>query len=54
MARILVPALFALPVLLSARMPGRPLYGPDTPRNGAGLPVDSHYGTTLPGVYKWD
>lgn len=53
MAKILVAALFALPVLLSACTPGAPLYGPDAPRNGAGLPVDSHYGTTLPGVYKW-
>jgi hypothetical protein len=29
-----------------------PLYGPDTPRNGAGVPVDPVHGTTLPGVQK--
>ncbi len=28
---------------------GPPLFGPDTPRNGAGQPVDSVYGTPLPG-----
>jgi hypothetical protein len=27
-----------------------PLYGPDSPRDGGGHPVDPIYGTPLPGV----
>ncbi len=30
---------------------GPPLFGPDTPRNGAGQPVDPVYGTPLPPGY---
>ncbi len=43
-------ALAALGIMLGAcSMPSTPLYGPDTPRNGAGQPVDSVYGIPLPG-----
>jgi hypothetical protein len=42
----------ALPFLLGACNDAHPLYGPDTPRNGAGMPVDPVYGTQLPGTAK--
>jgi hypothetical protein len=42
----------ALPLLLGACNDAHPLYGPDTPRNGAGMPVDPVYGTQLPGTAK--
>jgi hypothetical protein len=45
-----VAALAALGIMLGAcGMASTPLYGPDTPRNGADQPVDSVYGTPLPG-----
>ncbi len=34
---------------LAGCVPGPPLFGPDTPRNGAGQPVDPVYGLPLPG-----
>ena len=36
-------------MLGACSMASTPLYGPDTPRNGAGQPVDSVYGIPLPG-----
>jgi hypothetical protein len=42
----------ALPLLLGACNDMHPLYGPDTPRNGDGMPVDPTYGTQLPGTAK--
>lgn len=42
----------ALPLLLAGCNDAHPLYGPDTPRNGAGMPVDPIYGTQLPGTAK--
>jgi hypothetical protein len=38
--------------LLGACNDAHPLYGPDAPRNGAGMPVDPIYGTQLPGTAK--
>ena len=40
------------PLLVEGCSDAHPLYGPDTPRNGAGLPVDPIYGTPLPGTPK--
>lgn len=40
----------ALSLLLAACNDTHPLYGPNTPRNGQGTPVDSVYGTPLPGA----
>ncbi|MGO8918144.1 MAG: hypothetical protein ACLQJR_19760 [Stellaceae bacterium] len=46
--------LIALAAALSLPLGGchdtHPLYGPDTPRNGAGTPVDPIYGTPIPGA----
>jgi len=42
-------ALLGAVVLLAACGDARPLYGPDSPRNGAGRPVDPVYGIPLPG-----
>lgn len=42
-------ALCALAVLLSGCADTHPNWGPTTPRNGAGQPVDSVYGTPVPG-----
>jgi hypothetical protein len=36
-------------VLLAARVDTTPLWGPDSPRNGAQQPVDPVYGTPIPG-----
>jgi hypothetical protein len=41
-----------LPLLLGGCNDAHPLYGPDTPRNGDGMPVDPVYGTQLPGTAK--
>jgi hypothetical protein len=41
-----------LPLLLGGCNDAHPLYGPDAPRNGAGMPVDPVYGTQLPGTAK--
>lgn len=35
--------------VLLAACSATPLFGPDSPRNGAGQPVDGIYGTPLPG-----
>jgi hypothetical protein len=40
----------ALSLLLAACNDTHPLYGPNTPRNGQGTPVDAIYGTPLPGA----
>ncbi|HUC69267.1 MAG TPA: hypothetical protein VMA53_27870 [Stellaceae bacterium] len=37
-------------LLLAACSDKHPLYGPNTPRNGQGTPVDSIYGTPIPGA----
>jgi hypothetical protein len=42
----------ALPLLLAGCNDAHPLYGPNTPRNGDGMPVDPTYGTQLPGTAK--
>jgi len=48
-----IKLLCALSLMLAAcSFSSTPNYGPGTPRNGADLPVDSRYGTPLPGVYK--
>ena len=42
----------AVPLLVGGCYDAHPLYGPDTPREGAGLPVDPIYGTPLAGTPK--
>jgi hypothetical protein len=42
--------LVALAMLLAGCGDTQPLYGPETPRDGAGRPVDPIYGTSLPGT----
>ncbi|HUC69484.1 MAG TPA: hypothetical protein VMA53_28960 [Stellaceae bacterium] len=42
----------ALPLLLGGCNDAHPLYGPNAPRNGDGMPVDPIYGTQLPGTAK--
>jgi hypothetical protein len=39
-----------LSLLLAACNDTHPLYGPNTPRNGQGTPVNSTYGTPIPGA----
>lgn len=39
----------AIALSLGARAQATPAWGPGTPRNGAGQPVDAIYGTPLPG-----
>ena len=39
-----------LSLLLGGCHDEHPLYGPDTPRDGAGTPVDPIYGTPIPGA----
>lgn len=39
----------ALALLLGGCGQATPAWGPGTPRNGAGQPVDAIYGTPLPG-----
>ena len=43
-------ALVAVAILLAGCNDPNPFYGPDTPRDGAGRPVDPIYGTSLPGT----
>ena len=45
----LAAGLCALAMLLAGCGQARPAWGPGTPRNGAGQPVDPIYGTPLPG-----
>jgi len=45
-------AALLLPLLFGACNDAHPAYGPATPRNGAGMPVDPIYGTPLPGIPK--
>lgn len=47
---MLLSGLAALALLLAGCGDTHPLYGPDTPRNGRGQPVDPIYGTPLPGT----
>jgi hypothetical protein len=42
-------ALLAAAILLGSCNDAHPLYGPNSPRNGMGQPVDPIYGTPLPG-----
>jgi hypothetical protein len=49
-AMILIAFGTALSLLLAACNDTHPLYGPNTPRNGTGTPVDSIYGTPIPGA----
>ena len=44
--------LVAVAILLVGCNDAHPLYGPDTPRDGAGRPVDPIYGTPLPGTSR--
>jgi hypothetical protein len=47
--RLKMIAPLAAAILLGGCNDAHPLYGPDSPRNGAGRPVDSIYGNPLPG-----
>ena len=49
-AMMLIALGTALSLLLAACNDTHPLYGPNTPRNGTGTPVDSIYGTPIPGA----
>jgi hypothetical protein len=49
-AMMLIALGTALSLLLAACNDTHPLYGPNTPRNGTGTPVDAIYGTTIPGA----
>ena len=49
-AMILIAFGTALSLLLAACNDTHPLYGPNTPRDGTGTPVDSVYGTPIPGA----
>ena len=42
-------ALSALTLAACGASQGPPLWGPDSPRNGANEPVDPIYGTPIPG-----
>jgi hypothetical protein len=44
----------ALFLLLGGCHDAHPLYGPDTPRDGNGAPVDPVYGTPIPGAPAGD
>lgn len=46
-------ALVALAILLAGCNDAHPLYGPNTPRDGLGRPVDPVYGTPLPGTGRY-
>ena len=46
-------AFAAAAILLAGCNDAQPLYGPDTPRNGVGQPVDPIYGTSLPGTGRY-
>ena len=51
--RAAVPLIaIALPLLLGGCNDAHPLFGPNSPRNGDGMPVDPVYGTQLPGTAK--
>lgn len=50
MRAALLIALVAASALLWGCNDAHPLYGPDTPRDGAGRPVDPIYGTPIPGT----
>lgn len=47
--RALAAGLCLMAMLLGACAQARPAWGPGTPRNGAGQPVDPTFGTPLPG-----
>jgi hypothetical protein len=49
MPRGLAAGLCLLAILLGGCAQARPAWGPGTPRNGAGQPVDPTFGTPLPG-----
>jgi len=48
-SRNLLVVLAALGLTLAACAAATPQFGPGSPRNGAGQPVDGTYGTPLPG-----
>ena len=47
---VMLAGAMAAMLLLAACGDPHPLYGPNTPRDGAGRPVDSVYGIPLPGT----
>jgi predicted small lipoprotein YifL len=47
---MVITAIVAIAGMLGGCGDAHPLYGPDSPRDGAGRPVDPIYGTPLPGV----
>jgi hypothetical protein len=49
-AATLIAFTAATSLVLGGCHDAHPLYGPDTPRNGAGTPVDPVYGTPIPGA----
>ena len=49
MTPALVAGLCVAAMLLGGCDQARPAWGPGTPRNGAGQPIDPTYGTPLPG-----
>jgi hypothetical protein len=46
---MILAGLGALLVVLAGCGPATPTWGPNSPRNGAGQPVDPIYGTPIPG-----
>ncbi len=46
---VMLAGLGTLALLLGGCGAATPSWGPDTPRNGAGQPVDVTYGTPIPG-----
>ncbi len=47
--RMAAVELCALAIMLVGCSTATPTWGPDTPRNGAGQPVDQTFGTPIPG-----
>jgi hypothetical protein len=48
---VIPSALAAMALLLVGCSDATPLYGPNSPRDGMGRPVDPIYGTPLPGTW---
>ena len=46
----MIPTIIAIASMLAGCGDAHPLYGPGSPRDGDGHPVDPIYGTPLPGV----
>ncbi|MGO8915274.1 MAG: hypothetical protein ACLQJR_05150 [Stellaceae bacterium] len=49
-AATLIVLAAVMSLLLGGCHDAHPLYGPDTPRDGTGRPVDPIYGTPIPGT----